>query len=108
MRNSLRENTGSAEITVKKNFERENRQLNEIIDIQVFLAEVGEGSEDGEGEEIPEDAEDDPVDADVEGHLRDHVVSAVDQLHHHHRSVGPPRRRLPSGATARRSHRRQI
>lgn len=59
------------------------------------MLEDGEGREDGEGEEVAEDAEDDAVDADVERQLRDHVVPSVDELRGHHRRVRPPPLAVP-------------
>lgn len=54
------------------------------------MLEEGERCEDGEGEEVPEDAEDDAVDPNIERLLSDDVVPGVDELHANHRQVRPP------------------
>jgi hypothetical protein len=71
------------------------------------VLEEGEGGEDGEGEEVPEDAEDDAVDADVERLLRDDMVPGVDELHAYHRGVSPPRLAVPLPRRHRRRSRSQ-
>lgn len=68
--------------------------------VQTLLTEVGDGSEDGDGEDVPDDAEHNLVDPNVEGHLGDDVIPAVDQLHRHHRPMSSPRCTLPSPAAA--------
>lgn len=47
------------------------------------VLEEGERREDGEREEVPEDAEDDAVDPDVERLLSDDVVPGINELHAH-------------------------
>lgn len=65
------------------------------LGVRAAMLEDGEGREDGEGEEVAEDTEDDAVDADVERQLRDHVVPGVDALRAHHRRVRPPPLAVP-------------
>lgn len=60
------------------------------LGVRAAVLEEGEGREDGEGEEVAEDAEDDAVDADVERQLRHHVVTGVDELRAYHCRVRPP------------------
>jgi hypothetical protein len=58
--------------------------------VRAAVLEEGEGREDGEGEDVAEDAEDNAVDVDVERQLRDDVVPGVDELRTHHRHVRFP------------------
>lgn len=53
------------------------------------FGEVGEGGEDGEGEEVAVDAEDNLADADVEGDLGDDMVAGIEDLDQHHGRVRP-------------------
>lgn len=55
--------------------------------IEIPLSEEGDGGEDGEGDEVAEDAEDDLVHADVEGELGDDVVAGADDLDDRHRGM---------------------
>lgn len=44
----------------------------------VLFADVSEGSENGEGNEVAEDAEDDLVDPNVESNFGDDVITSVE------------------------------
>lgn len=55
------------------------------------FSEVSEGGENGNSNGITVDAEDDLVDAMVEGHLGDHMVATVAELDEGHSGVGLPR-----------------
>jgi hypothetical protein len=59
------------------------------------VLEEGERREDREREEVPEDAEDDAIDPDVERLLGDDVVPGIDELHAHHGRVRPPPLAVP-------------
>jgi len=59
------------------------------------VLEEGERREDGERDEVPEDAEDDAVDPDVERLLGDDVVPGIDELHAHHHGVRSPPLAVP-------------
>lgn len=55
-----------------------------------LFAEIGDGGQNREREEVAEEAEYKLVDADVKCHLGDDVVTAVEQLRRRHRRMGPP------------------
>lgn len=54
-----------------------------------LLTDKGDGDEDGEGDKVPEDTEDELVDSGVKGHLSDDVVTSIEELHHSHGRVRP-------------------
>lgn len=73
------------------------------------LAEEGGGGEEGEGDEVAVDAEDDLVHADVEDGLGEDVVAAVGELGERHGGVRAPRLVRPQQppAPAHAPHRRR-
>lgn len=58
---------------------------------RILLADIGDGGENRDSEEVAEDAEDELVDPGIEGHFGNYVVAPIEELHHRHRRVSPLR-----------------
>lgn len=55
----------------------------------ILLADIGDGSKDGQTEEVAEDAEDELVDPGIESYFGNHVVAPVEELQQSHGRVRP-------------------
>ena len=50
----------------------------------ILFSEVGNGSENRKGNEVTEDAEDELIDSNIEGHFGNYMIPSIEELNQRH------------------------